>query len=63
MLHPFGVLAEIFSYCVKEDDAETIWSKVKNSSVISTGKACSVTGQITSAYHDGVELPIRVMNP
>jgi hypothetical protein len=62
-LYGDGLTIEIFSHCIKEDDVETIWNKVKNSTVVSTGKACAVTGQITSAYHDGVSLPIRVMNP
>ena len=58
-----GLTIEIFSYCVKDDDAETIWSKVKESTVISTGKACTVEGQITTAYHEDVKLPIKIMHP
>ena len=62
-LYGDGLTIEIFSYCVKDDDAETIWSKVKESTVISTGKACTVEGQITTAYHEDVKLPIKIMHP
>lgn len=62
-LYGDGLTIEIFSYCVKEDDAATIWSKVKESTVISTGKACTVEGQITTAYQPDVKLPIKIMHP
>ena len=56
-----GLTVEIHSYC-KTDDQDAIWEKVKNSCVVTTGKPCTVVGQITSAYNEEVE-PIKVMKP
>ena len=56
-----GLTVEIHSYC-KTDDQDAIWEKVKNSCVLTTGKPCTVVGQITSAYNEEVE-PIKVMKP
>ncbi len=44
-----GLTVEIHSYCKKEDD---LWEELKKSKVISLGKACTVNGQITSAFND-----------
>ena len=44
-----GLTVEIFSYTTS-DDAAAVWANVKNSCVVSTGKPCTVVGQITSAY-------------
>lgn len=44
-----GLTVEIFSY-TKSTDVAAVWDKVKNSCVVSTGKPCTVVGQITSAY-------------
>lgn len=48
-----GLTVEVFSY-TKSTDVAAVWDKVKNSCVVSTGKPCTVVGQITSAYdNDG----------
>lgn len=54
-----GLTVEIHSFC-KNDDKADIWSKVKKSSVVATGKPVTVIGQITSAYYDE-KLPVPVM--
>jgi len=46
-----GLTIEIHSYCTG-DDQEAIWKKVQKSVVVSTGKACTVVGQITNAFND-----------
>jgi len=43
-----GLTVEIHSYC-RED--ENVWTELKNSTV-TTGKACTVKGQITNAFND-----------
>lgn len=53
-----GLTVEIHSYCTTNE----YWDKLKESCVISTGKPCSVIGQITSAFNDEI-IPIKVMNP
>lgn len=56
-----GLTVEIHSYC-KTDDQDAIWEKVKNSCVVTTGKPCTVVGQITSAYNEEV-VPVKIMKP
>lgn len=51
-----GITVEIFSY------SKSISDKIKDSHVITTGKPCTIVGQITSAYNDEV-IPIKIMNP
>ena len=53
-----GLTIEIHSYCKDAD----YWDQLKESCVISTGKTCHVTGQITSAFNDEL-IPIRIMQP
>ena len=55
-----GLTIEIHSYCTG-DDQDKIWKKVQKSVVVSTGKACTVVGQITSAFNDE-SYPIIVKN-
>ena len=62
-----GLTVEIFSYTTSAD-AAAVWANVKKSCVVSTGKQCTVVGQITSAYDidgDGKteEALLTVMNP
>lgn len=57
-LYGDGITVEIHSYCTVSD----YWEKLKNSCVISTGKPCTVIGQITSAFNDEV-VPVKVMHP
>lgn len=57
-----GLTVEIHSYC-KTDNQDDIWEKVKKSAVISTGKPCTVVGQITTAYDYEAIIPIKVMKP
>jgi len=45
-----GLTVEIHSYCKREDE---VWDDLKNSKVISLGKDCELTGQITSALKEG----------
>lgn len=54
-----GLTVEIHSYCTKQD----FWDELKRSCVVKTGKACTVTGQITSVYQPGEEEPIKIMQP
>lgn len=56
-----GLTVEIESPCAN-DDAARIWNAVKNSSVVTTGKPCTVVGQITSAQFEG-SYAVRVTNP
>ncbi len=56
-----GLTVEIHSFCTNDDKAD-IWSKLKKSAVVSTGKPVTVIGQITSAYYDEL-IPVTVMNP
>lgn len=56
-----GLTVEIHSYCTN-DDNDAIWEKVKKSCVVTTGKPCTVVGQITSAYFEDI-VPITVMKP
>ncbi len=56
-----GITVEIHSYYRLEAD---VWEELKKSAVVSTGKNCTVNGQITSAVpgHDEV-IPITIMQP
>lgn len=56
-----GLTVEVQSFC-KNDDAERIWNAVKRSAVVTTGKPCTVVGQITSAYYDDSYI-VKVTNP
>ena len=56
-----GLTVEIHSYCTN-DDQEEIWKKVQKSVVVSTGKPCTVVGQITSAFNDEI-YPVFVKEP
>ena len=53
-----GLTIEVHSYCNTSD----YWEKLKKSCVVSTGKPCTVNGQITSAFNDEKAI-ISVMNP
>ena len=52
-----GLTVEIHSYCKREDE---VWDDLKNSAVISMGKACELKGQITSALKEGELVPITL---
>lgn len=52
-----GLTIEIHSYCKREDE---VWDDLKNSAVISMGKACDLKGQITSALKEGELVPITL---
>jgi len=54
-----GLTVEIHSYCTRKD----IWDQLSKSYVISTGKPCTVNGQITSAYKEGEKIDIKIMKP
>ena len=61
-----GLTIEIHSYCTTND----IWEQLKKSSVVSTGKPCTVNGQIHSALHPDPDdptkeelVPITLYNP
>ena len=56
-----GLTVEIESPCANDDPAR-IWNAVKNSAVVTTGKPCTVVGQITSAQFEG-SYAVRVTNP
>jgi hypothetical protein len=56
-----GLTVEVESFC-KNDDAARIWNAVRNSAVLTTGKPCTVVGQITSAYFDDSDV-VKVLNP
>ena len=56
-----GLTVEIHSYCTN-DDQEEIWKKVQKSVVVSTGKPCTVVGQITSAFNEEI-YPVFVKKP
>ena len=56
-----GLTVEVQSFC-KNDDAARIWDAVKRSAVVTTGKPCTVVGQITSAYYDDSYI-VKVTNP
>jgi hypothetical protein len=43
-----GLTVEVHSYCLSD---ENVWNQLKNSTV-TTGKACTVKGQITNAFND-----------
>ena len=43
-------------------DIRQIWNAVKRSAVVTTGKPCTVVGQITSAYYDDSYI-VKVTNP
>lgn len=51
-----GLMVEIHSYCKRDDE---VWDDLKNSKVVSMGKDCELTGQITSALKEGVVVPIE----
>ena len=53
-----GLTVEIHSYCTKSD----FWEELAKSTVLKTGKPCTVNGQISSAFHDEV-LPIYIKQP
>ena len=57
-----GLTVEIHSFCT-DDSASRIWDAVKNSCVVTTGKPCTVTGQITSAYFENESYPVKVKTP
>ena len=57
-----GLTVEVHSFC-KNDDAERIWNAVKNSCVVTTGKPCTVIGQITSAYYANESYLVKVKTP
>ena len=54
-----GLTVEVHSYCKQ---AEGIWEDLKKSCVVRTGKACTVNGQITSAFNTE-NVPITIMHP
>lgn len=56
-----GLTVEVQSFC-KNDDSARIWDAVKRSAVVTTGKPCTVVGQITSAYYDDSYI-VKVTNP
>ena len=56
-----GLTVEVHSFC-KNDDAARIWEAVKKSCVVTTGKPCTVVGQITSAFFDDSYL-VKVQAP
>ena len=56
-----GLTVEIHSYCTN-DDQEEIWKMVQKSVVVSTGKPCTVVGQITNAFNDE-SYPVFVKEP
>lgn len=56
-----GLTVEVQSFC-KNDSAERIWEAVKHSAVITTGKPCTVVGQITSAYFPDSYV-VKVLDP
>ena len=56
-----GLTVEVQSFC-KNDSAERIWEAVKHSAVVTTGKPCTVVGQITSAYFDDSYV-VKVLDP
>ena len=53
-----GLTVEVHSYCTRKD----IWEDLKKSSVVKTGKPCTVNGQISTAFGDG-PIGLPVMNP
>ena len=57
-----GLTVEVHSFC-KNDDAKRIWDAVKNSCVVTTGKPCTVIGQITSAYYENESYLVKVQDP
>ena len=61
-LYNDGLTVEVHSFC-KNDDAARIWDAVKKSCVVTTGKPCTVVGQITSAYFDGESYLVKVQDP
>ena len=61
-LYGDGLTIEIFSYTTS-DNVSDIWDEIKKSCVISTGKPCSVEGQITSAFYEDEKYDIKVMDP
>lgn len=57
-----GLTVEVHSFC-KNDDAARIWEAVKKSCVVTTGKPCTVVGQITSAYFENESYLVKVQDP
>ena len=56
-----GLTVEINTF-TKSNNAEYIWEKVKNSTVVNINKPVTVVGQITSAYFVEKDI-IKVMSP
>lgn len=55
-----GLTIEIHSYCTTDD----IWEQLKKSTVVRTGKPCTVNGQVSSALHPEIDpVPIYVDKP
>lgn len=61
-LYNDGLTVEVHSFCAN-DDASRIWEAVKKSCVVTTGKPCTVVGQITSAYYENESYLVKVKNP
>ena len=61
-LYNDGLTVEVHSFC-KNDDAARIWDAVKKSCVVTTGKPCTVVGQITSAYFENESYLVKVQDP
>lgn len=55
-----GLTVEVFSYT--NLDSISAWQKIKKSHVVSTGKFCTIVGQVTSAYNDTI-VPMTIMEP
>lgn len=53
-----GLTIEIFSYCTTQD----YWEDLKKSCVLTTGKPCTINGQITSAF-TAEKVDLTIMNP
>lgn len=51
-----GLTVEIHSYSKKDD----IWEELKKSHVVKTGKACTVNGQVSSAFHPDDVIPMYI---
>ena len=56
-----GLTVEVHSFCTNGEPAR-IWEAVQKSCVVTTGKPCTVVGQITSAFNDD-SYPVKVQDP